>query len=124
MPDTPDDPFGPRLSANVRGLTPSATVSINDLSNKLRRQGREIFKLGLGQSPFPVPESVVQALRDNAHQKDYLHVKGLYEARKAVADHHSRAFGIESAAEYVLIGPGSKELMFLLQLCYVGDIIT
>lgn len=123
MPEKSYDPFGPRLSENVRDLTPSATVSINDLSNRLRRQGREIFKLGLGQSPFPVPESVVQALRENAHQKDYLHVKGLYEARMAVAEHHIRAFGIECTDENVLIGPGSKELMFLLQLCYVGDII-
>jgi len=44
------------LNPNVSGLKPSATVAINDLSNELKRQGREIFKLGLGQSPFPVPE--------------------------------------------------------------------
>ena len=45
-----------RINPNVQGLRPSATVAINDRSNELRRQGREIFKLGLGQSPFPVPD--------------------------------------------------------------------
>ncbi len=60
------------VNPNVRGLPRSATIAINVLSNKLRGQGREIFKLGLGQSPFPVPTPVVEALRQNASQKDYL----------------------------------------------------
>lgn len=115
--------FHVHLTANVRGLSPSATVSINDRSNSLRNQGRDVFKLGLGQSPFPVPQAVVDALRDNAHKKDYLNVKGLYNLRRTIAEHHCRSFGIEASAEDVLIGPGSKELMFLMQLCYDGEII-
>lgn len=98
-------------------------MAINDRCNELRRQGRDIVKLGLGQSPFPVPGSVVEALRQHAPQKDYLPVKGLIELREAIARHHCRAFGIECTAEDVLIGPGSKELMFLLQLCYYGDLV-
>lgn len=116
-------PIEPRLNSNVRGLTPSATVAINDRSNELRRRDRDIFKLGLGQSPFPVPEPVVEALRQNAFQKDYLPVKGLHELRETVADHHRETFGIDCDAEDVLIGPGSKELMFLLQLAYDGDLV-
>ena len=51
---------------------PSATVAINEPSNRLIKEGREIFKLGLGQSPFPVPDIIVEALKSNAHKKDYL----------------------------------------------------
>ncbi|MEL6185839.1 MAG: aminotransferase class I/II-fold pyridoxal phosphate-dependent enzyme, partial [Myxococcota bacterium] len=101
----------------------SATVAINDRSNALRKEGREVFKLGLGQSPFPVPSSVVAELQANAFQKDYLPVKGLRELRKAVADYHRRTQGMACDTEDVLIGPGSKELMFLLQLVYYGDLI-
>ncbi len=101
----------------------SATVAINDRSNRLRREGREVFKLGLGQSPFPVPAPVVAALRANAEQKDYLPTVGLPELREAVAAHHQRTFGIRCRPRSVLIGPGSKELMFLLQLVYEGDIL-
>jgi len=111
------------LNPKVSGLKPSATVAINDLSNELKRQGREIFKLGLGQSPFPVPEPVVLALQENAYQKDYLPVKGLRELQEAVAEHHCRTFGIDAEPADVLIGPGSKELMFLLQLTYFGDLV-
>lgn len=110
------------LNENVRGLQPSATIAINDRSNQLRRRGQEIFRLGLGQSPFPVPEVVVDALREHAFEKDYLPAQGLEELREAVADHHRRTFGIDCEAEDVLIGPGSKELMFLLQLTYFGEL--
>ncbi|MEO1228051.1 MAG: aminotransferase class I/II-fold pyridoxal phosphate-dependent enzyme [Myxococcota bacterium] len=111
------------LNLNVRGMGQSATVAINDRSNALRKEGREVFKLGLGQSPFPVPSSVVAELQANAFQKDYLPVKGLRELRKAVADYHRRTQGMACDTEDVLIGPGSKELMFLLQLVYYGDLI-
>ena len=111
------------LNLNVRGLSPSATLAINEQSAELIKQGREIFKLGLGQSPFPVAAPVVEALKKNAHQKDYLPVKGLHALRESVAAYHSRKHGIDRTAENVLIGPGSKELMFLTQLVYYGDLV-
>ncbi len=111
------------LNLNVRGAAPSATLAINELSDALMRDGREIYRLGLGQSPFPVPEPVVQALRDHAHRKEYLAVRGLEALREAVAEYHHRCHGIDRHAENVLIGPGSKELMFLLQMVYYGDLV-
>lgn len=111
------------LNLNVRGMRPSATVSINEHSNALIAEGQTVYKLGLGQSPFPVPESVVQALRDHAAEKDYLPVRGLWELRRAVAHYTERTAGIDRTADDVLIGPGSKELMFLLQLSFYGDLV-
>jgi aspartate aminotransferase len=111
------------LNLNVRGMKPSATVSINERCDAMMRDGREVFKLGLGQSPFPVPEPVVEELRVHAFQKDYLPVTGLWRLRRAVADYHRRTNGLTSTWQDVLIGPGSKELMFLLQLVYYGDLV-
>lgn len=111
------------INLNVRGLAPSATVAINEQSNKLIEKGRTVFKLGLGQSPFPVPEPVVDALKSNAHQKDYLPVKGLLKLRQEVAAYHRREQNVTGDGGDVLIGPGSKELMFLLQLAYYGDLV-
>lgn len=111
------------LNLNVRGLPQSATLEINERSKQLSREGRHVFRLGLGQSPFPVPQPVVEALRANAYQKDYLPVKGLAELREAVAAYHQRTQGISCEREDVLIGPGSKELMFILQLVYYGDLV-
>jgi len=111
------------LNLNVRGLPPSATLAINEKSTRLRQEGRHIYKLGLGQSPFPVPKPVVEELKVNAFQKDYLPVNGLKQLRSAVAEWHYKRQGLDFRAEDILIGPGSKELMFILQLVYYGDLV-
>lgn len=108
----------------LEGLGESGTLAINELSKKLISEGKTVYRFGLGQSPFPIPKRVVAALRLNAPQKDYLPVKGLLLLREAVAEHHRRKDGINALAGNVLIGPGSKELVFLLQLVFNGEIIV
>ncbi|MBT5874895.1 MAG: aminotransferase class I/II-fold pyridoxal phosphate-dependent enzyme [Candidatus Latescibacteria bacterium] len=111
------------LNLNVRGLPLSATLRINELSNQMSREGRQVYRMGLGQSPFPVPDSVQEELRANAHQKDYLPVMGLSELRNEVSDYILRTEGVHYGPENVMIGPGSKELMFIVQLAYYGDLV-
>jgi aspartate aminotransferase len=111
------------LNLNVRNLSTSATLAINERSNQLHNAGKKLYRLGLGQSPFPVPDPVVEALKNNAHQKDYLPVQGLLALRHAVSEYYSRKYNIIADADSVLIGPGSKELLFILQLVYYGDLV-
>jgi aspartate aminotransferase len=111
------------LNLNVRGLHKSPTLAINERCRRMQAEGRHISRLGLGQSPFPVPESVVEKLRTNAHEKDYLAVKGLPALREAIAGYYQRRQGLERSAGDILVGPGSKELMFILQLVYYGDLV-
>lgn len=111
------------LNPNVAGLKESPTLRINQHCKELAAEGKHIYKLGLGQSPFPVPDSVVNALRLYAPQKDYLHVQGLTELRKAVAKFHLKKDGVTILPENVIIGPGSKELLFLLQMVFDGEVI-
>lgn len=107
----------------LKNLFESDTLAINELSKKLIANGKNVYRFGLGQSPFPVPDNIVDALRLHAPQKDYLPVKGLLALREAVADFHRRKDGVNATADGVIIGPGSKELLFLLQLVFNGDII-
>ncbi len=111
------------INLNVRGLSQSSTLAINEKSRQLIMQGRKVYKFGLGQSPFPVPEPVVEALKQHAHEKDYLPVKGLLPLREAIAKFNKRTQFIDSSPDDILIGPGSKELIFILQLVYYGDLI-
>lgn len=112
-----------QLNLNVRGMSNSATLTINERCAELRQAGREVFRLGLGQSPFPVPASVTSALQAHAHEKDYLPVKGLPQLRQAIVDHYERAEGLKYSVDNILVGPGTKELMFIVQLVYYGDLV-
>lgn len=111
------------LNPAIRALVPSATLAINERSLALIKAGKKVFRFGFGQSPFPVPEEVVKELKKHAREKDYLPVKGLWALREAVAKFHQRTQGLQFSAGDILIGPGSKELIFNLQLAFDGDIL-
>jgi aspartate aminotransferase len=70
-----------------------------------------------------VPESVVDALRAAAPVKEYLPVRGLPELREAVAEYHRRRHAVNRTGADVLVAPGSKELMFLLQIAFAGELL-
>lgn len=118
--------MSPRLSLDPRvaAMPVSPTLAARMRSGELATAGRRVYRLGLGQSPFPVPAPLVAALRAAATEKDYLAPTGLSALRHAVAEHHRRRHDLAFAAEDIVIGPGSKELMFLLQLCFDGDILV
>ena len=50
------------IKKNLIDIKTSATLAINELSHKLEKKGKVIYKFGLGQSPFPVPKIVAQEL--------------------------------------------------------------
>ena len=107
----------------VKDLKPSSTLLINETSRRLEAQGKKIYKFGFGQSPFNVPENIVKELKDNAYQNKYLPMQGLSELRNAVAKYSSKKKNYDYKPDNVIIGPGSKELMFLLHVIFDGEII-
>ncbi len=107
----------------VKNLKPSSTLLINETSRRLEAQGKKIYKFGFGQSPFKVPENIVKELKDNAHQNKYLPMQGLSELRNAIAKYTSEKKNYDYKSDNVIIGPGSKELMFLLHVIFDGEII-
>jgi aspartate aminotransferase len=108
---------------NLGSLEKSATLTINERMQEMVRAGQHIYRLGFGQSPFPVPAHVVAALQEHAHEKDYLPVKGLYQLRETVAHYWKRTQDLSYTAEDVIVSPGSKELLFLVQLAYYGELL-
>ena len=105
-------------------IKPSSTLSINELSKKIQTQGKKVFKFGLGQSPFPVPSILVKELQKHAHSKDYLDVSGLYELRQSIAKYHTSKNKFGYNADDVLVGPGSKELLFQCQMVFLWNNLT
>ena len=111
------------IKNKIKNLNLSATLKINEISKKLEQQGKEIIKFGFGESPFPVPKKVVDELKKNAHQKSYLSIQGLEDLRIAISKYESKKKNRNFSPEQIIVGPGSKELMFLLHISFDGDII-
>ena len=111
------------IKNKIKNLSLSATLRINEISKKLEQEGKEIIKFGFGESPFPVPAKIVEELKKNAHQKNYLHFQGLEDLRVSISKYESKKKKKFFSSEQIIIGPGSKELMFLLHISFDGDII-
>ena len=111
------------IKKNIRELKPSATLAINEKAKKLSKQGNKIYNFGFGQSPFPIPERIVSALKENADKKDYLPMQGLEKLRFAISQSLLKKTGIEYDKDNIIITPGSKEAMLLMHVAFNGEII-
>ena len=107
----------------INKLSPSATLAVNEESNRLKKSGKKIYKFGFGQSPFPPPENIVSALKKNANKHYYLPMQGLEELRSTVAKDLNSRNSNNFKKEDIVIGPGTKELMFLTQIIFKGEVL-
>ncbi|MCF6226187.1 MAG: hypothetical protein L3J22_07810, partial [Xanthomonadales bacterium] len=67
----------------MKSLTPyirlgkqSETLLINQVSLAKSNNNQQVFKFGFGQSPFPVPKAISDALAKAASRKEYMSVQG------------------------------------------------
>ena len=111
------------IKNHVKNLKISSTLRINEISKDLEAKGKKIFKFGFGQSPFEIPENIILELKNNANKNKYLAMQGLLDLRREIANYSNKKNIYNYKPENILIGPGSKELMFLLNIAFDGDII-
>ena len=108
---------------NIQKLKASSTLVINEKTKELLSKGKKVYSFGFGQSPFPVPESIVNKLKENAHRKEYLPIQGLVELRNSISKYLQKKTNIFYPKENILITPGSKEAMLLMHVAFDGEII-
>ncbi len=108
---------------SILKLKPSSTLVINEKSKELIKKGKKVYKFGFGQSPFPVPEKIVSALKENAYRKEYLPIQGLESLRESISKNLKKKTGVNYPKENIVITPGSKEAMLLLHVAFNGEII-
>ena len=101
--------------------TVSPTLAANETAARLRAEGRTILHMGFGEAPFPVHPRLSEALARHAGERGYLPVAGLPALREAVAAHQGRLTGMDWSGHDVLVAPGSKAILFALQLAVPGD---
>ena len=111
------------IKKNIIKLKPSSTLIINEKTKELISRGKKVYGFGFGQSPFPVPQKIVDALKENAFRKNYLPIQGLPELRIAISNYLYKRIGIRYPKENILITPGSKEAMLLMHVAFNGEII-
>jgi len=82
-----------------------------------------LYGFAFGQSPFPVPLLMQEALMKNAHKGAYAPVPGIPELRLAISRYNKHYFDMDISPERIYVGPGTKELIFNLLEILHGTVI-
>lgn len=115
----------PQISVRptLRGLSISPTLRINEEVAEYRRLGRQVFHMGFGESPFPVHPAIRDRVAAFSNRNSYLPSLGLPELREKAAAYLRRKLSLDDTNHSVIVGPGSKELIFDVQLAVDGDLL-
>ena len=81
------------------------------------------YGFAFGQSPFPVPKLIQEALIKNSHKGAYAPISGIPELRNAISKYNKHYFGMDVSSERIHVGPGTKELIFNLLEILHGTVI-
>lgn len=91
----------------------SPTLAINEEIARRRARGLKTIALGFGEAHIPVLDELAEQLRTAAPEAAYGPVAGTPQARDAAAQYLSRR-QVPTSPEQILIGPGSKPLLYAL----------
>lgn len=111
------------IRTSVEKLEISPTLAINEQIGNAREHGKQILHMGFGQSPFPVHPAIQKALCANADKSMYLPSAGHPELRLLARDYFAEQHRFDADKFEAIIGPGSKELIFDVQLAVEGDLL-
>ena len=81
------------------------------------------YGFAFGQSPFPVPTLIQEALIKNSHKGEYAAVPGIPQLRNAISKYNKYYFSMDVTPERIYVGPGTKELIFNLLEILHGTVI-
>jgi aspartate aminotransferase len=103
-----------RIAARVRRIKPSPSTSAADRANELRRQGRSIVNLVVGEPDFDTPPHIRQAacaaIEKGATR--YTLMAGTVELRQAIAAKLERENGLVYAMNEIIATSGAKSAIY------------
>src|SRR2546421_234601 len=111
------------LTRAARAAATSATLAMNEAVAKRRATGRETIHLGFGEASFPLHPLLRSALADSAKSTAYAPVLGIPELRRAIADYLGRTRHLTFSPDHIVVGPGSKPLLYALLQVLEGDLL-
>ena len=101
----------------------SPTLAANEMVQKRRAEGKQVLHMGFGESPFPVPERLQESLKAGVGRKEYLRTGGLKDLQDTVAQYYKDKIGLDTSKYDVIIAPGSKLILYSLQMAVEGDLL-
>ncbi|MET0545701.1 MAG: pyridoxal phosphate-dependent aminotransferase [Caulobacterales bacterium] len=111
-----------RLADALRRIKPSPTIAMNDLSKKLKAEGRDIIGLAAGEPDFDTPDNIkeaaIAAIRRG--ESKYTAVDGIPELKAAISAKFKRENGLDYKPSQICVSTGGKQVLFNALLASVN----
>jgi len=103
-----------RIAARVRNIKPSPSSAAADRANELKREGRSIVSLVVGEPDFDTPAHIRDAAARamNAGATRYTMLAGTPELRKAIAVKLKRENGLDYQPNEIIVTNGAKSAIY------------
>jgi aspartate aminotransferase len=103
-----------RIAARVRRIKPSPSTSAADRANELRRQGKSIVNLVVGEPDFDTPPHIRQAAAAAIERgaTRYTLMAGTVELREAIVAKLERENGLRYAMNEIIATSGAKSAIY------------
>lgn len=120
---TSDSNALPPLFTETLGLGVSPTLLGNQRALERRAEGQKVLHMGFGESPFPVPARLKEAMARETHHKQYLSTAGLPALKDKILQYYCKHYALPLDDYDIIITPGSKLAIYAMQLAYEGDLV-
>lgn len=91
---------------------PARNLALNEKIREMKAAGQDVYNGALGQSPFPIPQTGIDALAKHANENLYEAVLGIKPLREKIIKLH--AHQPHFSEERCIVSPGCKEAAWLL----------
>lgn len=115
----------PQFSDRLLQMEESATLAMSRKSRELKKQGKDIISLSLGEPDFDTPEFIKDAAKQ-ALDENYTHyppVSGYEELRQAISEKFKRDNQLNYSPDQIVVSTGAKQSIanLMMVLLNPGD---
>ncbi|MCD1295179.1 aspartate aminotransferase [Methanocella sp. CWC-04] len=102
------------MSSRLDQVEESATLRIADLTNELKKQGKDIISFSLGEPDFDTPKHIIDAAKKamDSGKTHYAPSLGIPELRDAIAEKLRTENKIDVKGKDIIVTPGAKHAVF------------
>lgn len=111
------------LNTSAADAPVSATLRMNEAVAARRAAGQRTIHLGFGEASFPLPMVLREELARAATRTEYAPVLGIPSLRAAIAAYLARTRSLTTSPATIVVGPGSKPLLYALMCALAGDVL-
>lgn len=116
------------VSKKALEVPPFYVMEVLERAQELERQGRDIVHMEVGEPDFDSPPPVIAAgiAAIRAGDTHYTHSMGTTDLRHAIAEWHTRQYGVAVSPDRIVVTMGSSAALLIafLALCDPGDEIV